>query len=95
MPILVATVRTGICDGFVVEVGDVVKTYRLTAGEFVALAHLGLGVANGEFVAVVGHAGSGKTTLPNLLTGIDRTSGRANAPPGVDVQPARLRRRTL
>ena len=60
-----------------IEVSDVVKAYPLGAGEFVALNHLSLDIAQGEFVAVVGRSGSGKTTLLNLLAGIDRpTAGR-------------------
>jgi putative ABC transport system ATP-binding protein len=62
--------------GRAIEVGDVVKTYPLSAGEVVAIDHLSLDIAHGEFVAVVGRSGSGKTTLLNLLAGIDRpTSG--------------------
>ena len=60
----------------VIHVSDVVKAYPLGAGEFVAINHLSLDIAQGEFVAVVGRSGSGKTTLLNLLAGIDRpTSG--------------------
>ena len=60
----------------VIQVSDVVKAYPLGAGEFVAINHLSLDIAQGEFVAVVGRSGSGKTTLLNLLAGIDRpTSG--------------------
>jgi len=62
--------------GHAIQVSDVVKAYPLSAGEFVAINHLSLDIAQGEFVAVVGRSGSGKTTLLNLLAGIDRpTSG--------------------
>jgi putative ABC transport system ATP-binding protein len=62
--------------GVAIQLGDVVKTYPLSAGEVVAVDHLSLDIAEGEFVAVVGRSGSGKTTLLNLLAGIDRpTSG--------------------
>ncbi|MDQ3733404.1 MAG: ABC transporter ATP-binding protein [Actinomycetota bacterium] len=59
-----------------IEVRDVVKTYPLSAGDFTAVDHVSLHIAQGEFVAIVGRSGSGKTTLLNLLAGIDRpTSG--------------------
>ena len=58
------------------ELRQVVKTYPVAGGEFVALDHVTLDVADGEFVAIVGRSGSGKTTLLNLFAGIDRaTSG--------------------
>jgi putative ABC transport system ATP-binding protein len=59
-----------------IKVSDAVKAYSWSAGEFTAIDHLSLDIAQGEFVAVVGRSGSGKTTLLNLLAGIDRpTSG--------------------
>jgi putative ABC transport system ATP-binding protein len=63
-----------------IQVSDVVKTYPLGTGEVVAIDHLSLDIAHGEFVAVVGRSGSGKTTFLNLLAGIDRpTSGTVHA----------------
>ena len=63
-----------------IQVSDVVKTYPLAAGEFIAIDHLSLDIAHGEFVAIVGRSGSGKTTLLNLLAGVDRpTSGNIRA----------------
>jgi putative ABC transport system ATP-binding protein len=63
-----------------IEVRHVVKTYRLGSGEFPAIDHLDLDIAEGEFVAIVGRSGSGKTTLLNLLAGIDRpTAGSIRA----------------
>ncbi|MDQ3691036.1 MAG: ABC transporter ATP-binding protein [Chloroflexota bacterium] len=62
--------------GRAIQIDDVVKMYPLAAGEFTAVDHLSLEIADGEFVAIVGRSGSGKTTLLNLLAGIDRpTSG--------------------
>ena len=40
-----------------IQVRDVVKTYSVTAGDFVALDHLSLDIGRGEFVAVVGPVG--------------------------------------
>jgi putative ABC transport system ATP-binding protein len=62
------------------QITDIVKTYPLAAGEFVAIDHISIDIARGEFVAIVGRSGSGKTTLLNMLAGIDRpTSGTVHA----------------
>jgi putative ABC transport system ATP-binding protein len=63
-----------------------VKVYKTPAGEFPALKNIDLQICKGEFVAVVGKSGSGKTTMINMLTGIDRpTSGKVIVG-GVDIQ---------
>src|SRR6202011_4579371 len=57
-----------------VQLTDVTKRYDHDGTP--AVAHVSLGVAPGEAVAVMGPSGSGKTTLLNLLAGLDRpTSG--------------------
>lgn len=63
-------------DGPLIELSQVVKTYRGLAGDVVALKGINLHVQAGEFVAITGKSGSGKTTLINMITGLDRpTSG--------------------
>ena len=63
-------------NGHLIELQQVVKTYRSAAGEFTALKDVDLKIDSGEFVAVIGKSGSGKSTLINMITGIDRpTSG--------------------
>jgi putative ABC transport system ATP-binding protein len=69
-----------------IQLGDVVKSYPLSAGEVVAIDHLSLDIADGEFVAVVGRSGSGKTTLLNLLAGIDRPTSGTVRVAGVDLR---------
>jgi putative ABC transport system ATP-binding protein len=60
-----------------IDLHQVVKTYRTPAGEFPALKGVDLQIDRGEFVSVVGKSGSGKSTLINMITGIDRpTSGK-------------------
>jgi putative ABC transport system ATP-binding protein len=60
----------------VVNLREVVKTYRGSAGTFTALKGVDLQVEPGAFVSIIGKSGSGKSTLINVITGIDRpTSG--------------------
>jgi len=60
-----------------VEVVDVVKSFPVGDGEVTVLKGICLEVKNGEFISIVGPSGNGKSTLLNMITGIDRpTSGQ-------------------
>jgi len=50
----------------------VVKKYRMGDTIITALDHLSITVGEGEFVAVVGTSGCGKTTLLNIAAGLER-----------------------
>jgi putative ABC transport system ATP-binding protein len=54
---------------------DVTKVYRTGKVEAHALRGVTLGVAPGDFLAVVGPSGSGKTTLLNLIGMLDTITG--------------------
>ena len=59
-----------------VELRDVVKTYRRGHEEVRALRGVSLAVDRGEFLVVTGPSGSGKSTLLHVMGGLDRpTSG--------------------
>lgn len=51
------------------------KIYRSGDQELHALDDLTLGVAEGEFTAIMGASGSGKSTLMNILGALDRPTG--------------------
>ncbi len=58
--------------GPIITLAGVVKEYETAAGPYLALRGVDLTVMPGEFVAVVGKSGSGKSTMMNMITGIDR-----------------------
>ncbi|MBQ8107833.1 MAG: ATP-binding cassette domain-containing protein [Ruminococcus sp.] len=53
---------------------NLVKIYKTSDVEAVALQGLDLDVKRGELMAIVGNSGSGKSTLLNMLGGLDRPS---------------------
>ncbi|HET7777902.1 MAG TPA: ABC transporter ATP-binding protein [Rudaea sp.] len=61
------------------------KTYAGAAGPFHALTGVDVEIGRGEFVAIVGQSGSGKSTMLNLLAGIDRPSSGEVVIDGVAV----------
>jgi putative ABC transport system ATP-binding protein len=54
-----------------IRLRGVVKDYASPSGSFRALKSIDLNVEAGEFLAVVGKSGAGKTTLVNMITGVD------------------------
>ena len=59
-----------------IEIKNLRKVYQTPAGDFTAVNGINVEVQRGEFVAIIGKSGSGKSTFINLITGIDRpTSG--------------------
>jgi putative ABC transport system ATP-binding protein len=59
-----------------IDLKRVVKRYKGLTGGTVALKGIDLQVQRGEFLAVTGKSGAGKTTLVNVIAGLDRsTSG--------------------
>ena len=60
-----------------IDLIDVEKTYITGAGPVYALRGTNLHIDRGEFVAIMGQSGSGKSTMMNILGLLDRpTSGR-------------------
>ena len=59
-----------------IEVKDAIKTYQTGEESFNALNSVSLNVDKGEFVAIMGASGSGKSTFMNMLGTLDKpTSG--------------------
>ena len=58
----------------IIDVRDVVKRFPVGDTEITILKGISVQIKQGEFVSVVGPSGNGKSTLLNMITGIDRPS---------------------
>ncbi len=68
-----------------VQTHNLIKTYETPAGPLNVLRGIDLELTRGEFVALVGSSGGGKTTLLNMLTGVDKPSSGMVFIDGVDI----------
>jgi ABC-type lipoprotein export system ATPase subunit len=58
----------------VIRLRGVVKKYKTAAGELTALNGIDADIETGEFIGIMGKSGAGKTTLINVLSGLDHLS---------------------
>ena len=65
---------------------DVCKTYGSGDAEGRALDHLSLSVAQGDYIAVMGASGSGKSTAMNILGCLDRPTSGSYRLNGIEVE---------
>ncbi len=70
----VDTIITADDDEYMIRCENLVKIYKTSDVEVVALQGLDLDVKKGELMAIVGNSGSGKSTLLNMLGGLDKPS---------------------
>ncbi|MFZ2644014.1 MAG: ABC transporter ATP-binding protein [Verrucomicrobiia bacterium] len=84
-----------------IELRNVTKVYGAGSAAMQALAGIDMSIAMGEFVAVMGHSGSGKSTCMNILGCLDTPTAGTYHFHGVEVgklsnnQRALLRRHYL
>lgn len=58
-----------------VELRGISKSYGTGDNRFEVLAGIDLSIERGEFVAIVGYSGAGKTTLMSLIAGLTKPDG--------------------
>ena len=56
------------------ELTGLTKVFETPSGPFVAVKDVNVRVDAGEFVAVIGHSGCGKSTVLSIIAGLDRAS---------------------
>jgi putative ABC transport system ATP-binding protein len=72
-------------DNPLIELEHITKTYIMGDTEFKAIDDINLKIYQGEFIAIVGKSGSGKSTMMNIIGALDvPTSGKYTLN-GVDV----------
>jgi nitrate/nitrite transport system ATP-binding protein len=57
-----------------VEVENLSKRYPTREGELTVFEKANFGIEKGEFVCIIGHSGCGKSTILNILAGLDTAS---------------------
>ncbi len=68
-----------------IEVKHAIKTYQTGDESFNALDDVSLSIEKGEFVAIMGTSGSGKSTCMNMLGTLDKPNSGSYHLDGVDV----------
>ena len=68
-----------------IEVRNAIRTYQMGDETFYALNDVSFSIDEGEFVAIMGTSGSGKSTCMNMLGTLDRPTSGEYYLDGVDV----------
>jgi putative ABC transport system ATP-binding protein len=69
----------------VIQLQDIHKTYHTGEVDVHAVRGVSLAISQGEFVALMGASGSGKSTMMNIIGCLDRPTGGKYLLDGVDV----------
>jgi nitrate ABC transporter ATP-binding subunit len=76
---------------FPLELTSLTKVFPTPSGPFVAVKNVNVDIETGEFVAILGHSGCGKSTVLSIIAGLDQATyggviidGKAVNGPGPD-----------
>jgi len=75
-----------------VSIERLTKKYPGKNGELVVFENVDIGIEQGEFVCIIGHSGCGKSTILNVLAGLDEASGGTIVMDGKEVRGPSLER---
>ena len=82
-----------------IQIENLSKVFRTSEVETIALNHVNIEVKEGEFVAIIGHTGSGKSTLIQHFNGLEKATsgnvyydGKNIADKGFDIRGLRCSR---
>ena len=68
-----------------VKLKDITKVYHMGEVEIRAADNINFSIKKGEFVVIVGPSGAGKTTVLNILGGMDTATGGTLTVDGKDI----------
>ncbi len=57
------------------DISQISKTFETPEAPFVALKNVSLRINEGEFISLIGHSGCGKSTVLNIVAGLDTCTG--------------------
>ncbi len=69
-----------------IKAREIVKKYHMGGREIVAVDNISFSIYEGEFVVILGPSGAGKTTILNLLGGMDTISSGDLTSSGVSLK---------
>jgi nitrate/nitrite transport system ATP-binding protein len=78
-----------------ISIEGIAKRYPAPGGETTVFEDLWLAMQRGEFVCVIGHSGCGKTTVLNILAGLDAPSAGAVIVDGQAIEGPSLDRAVI
>jgi putative ABC transport system ATP-binding protein len=84
-----------VSDGPIIQLEGITKTFGEGSAAFQALKGIDLSIARGEFVAIMGASGSGKSTTMNILGCLDTPTSGVYRFNGVEVQALTKDQRSL